>query len=169
MSIDIDRMEAWAKHGAAADPDAVLALIAKLREAEKERDDHEKARTALEETMGQAMVERDALAAHVERWRVAYMKLTNAELTEDADTREVMHLATGSLMSEFDAIAEQTPATSLARRDADILESWAGRLEELADNARENDCPEHSEGMQDAAEETQQEALRIRRQAGVIE
>jgi len=120
MSIDIDRMEAWAKHGAAADPDAVLALIAKLREAEKERDDHEKARTALEETMGQAMVERDALAAHVERWRVAYMKLTNAELTGDADTREVMHLATGSLMAEFDAIADEAPTTSLSQHDARV-------------------------------------------------
>lgn len=34
MTIDIDRMAALARHGAAAAPDAVLALIARLREAE---------------------------------------------------------------------------------------------------------------------------------------
>ena len=76
--------------------------------------------------------EREALAAHLERYRAAYVKLTNAECTQDADTGEYLRLVERKLMDEFDAIADETYTTSLARQkmlwQAEALESCAEKV-----------------------------------------
>lgn len=70
--------------------------------------------------------ERNALAEHLERYRAAYVKLTNR--VEFADNGEGCYVADGELMHEFDAIAEDSPTTSLARL---IAEKQAEALQEL--------------------------------------
>lgn len=62
----------------------------------------------------QLMRERDALAAHVERYRAAHVKLTNAEFTHCVDSGEHMRLVDRRLMDEFDAIGGDAPTASLA-------------------------------------------------------
>ncbi|WP_348814314.1 hypothetical protein NFG57_11050 [Halomonas sp. H10-59] len=76
---------------------------------------------ALRARLREVEAERNALAAHVGRYRNAYVGLTNSELTQDADTGEFLRLADCNLMDEFDAIGEGAIATSLARRDAELL------------------------------------------------
>ncbi|QFT84922.1 hypothetical protein FIU88_08035 [Halomonas sp. THAF12] len=107
---------------AATDPDAILALIARLREAEA------------------AAAERDALAAHVEQ-------ITRAPATHEI--LEEIHRRAGKEWSgdfivtinrdeyeafeaEQEALLSTTPATSLARRD---VVKGAGLLTLLIDKA----------------------------------
>jgi len=156
MSIDIDRMEAWARHGAAADPDAVLALIARLRETEKERDDHEQARTALEEALGQVMAERDALAAH---YHVIRRELGACQriLHQLARAGEV----TPAYAEDAKMALADEPATSLVKRDAALLDRMAVALnddhfeyEAIAPDAAANWLHEQAEEMRRQAEQT---------------
>lgn len=136
---------------AAASPAAILDLIELVREEEAERERFENLFAATCETLGRVKrelgmpdaaigteperaaelrQERDALAAHVERYRAAYAKLTNAECTQDADTGEYLRLVDRNLMDKFDAIADETYTTSLARLKAE----WqAEALDDAAD------------------------------------
>lgn len=86
--------------------------------------------------------ERDALAAHVERYRAAYVNLTNC--VEFADNGEGCYVAGGDLMHEFDAIGKASPATSIARRDARIK---AEALEETAEALNESGYGAAAQGM----------------------
>lgn len=73
--------------------------------------------------------DRDALAAHIERYRAAYVNLTNC--VEFADNGEGCYVAGGDLMHEFDAIWKASIATSLARRDAAMKAEGAEAIRHL--------------------------------------
>ena len=81
----------------------------------------------LRQRLEQVEAERDALAAHVERYRSAYVKLTNTSVVNDDWER----LLPTALLDEFDRIDDDSPSTSLARRDARVK---AEALEELANS-----------------------------------
>lgn len=162
---------------AAASPAAILDLIELVREEEAERERFENLFAATCETLGRVKrelgmpdaaigteperaaelrQERDALAAHVERYRAAYAKLTNAECTQDADTGEYLRLVDRNLMDKFDAIADETYTTSLAR----IKAEWqAELLEAITDDMRSKSKELATIGVLDAL------AAKRRRQA----
>ena len=181
MSIDIDRMEAMARHGAAADPDAALAPIARLREAEKERDDHEQARAALEEALGQTMAERDglqrladnrreqrdALAAHVERLKPALEDFARGQgiccCGDDMSSHTLNdgHSPVDSGWYALDQYMSEAPSTSLAQRDARVAAEaleYASRqfISEQGDFGFER--AEVSEWMSEKSEEYRRQA-----------
>lgn len=68
-----------------------------------------------EKEAAELRLERDTLAAHIERYRSAYVKLTNTSVVNDDWER----LLPSALLDEFDRIDDDSPTTSLARRDAD--------------------------------------------------
>lgn len=69
----------------------------------------------------EAQAEVERLKAHSNRWRAAYVKLTNN--VEFADNGEGCYVACNELMREFDSIAEESPAQSLAEIEARAVEA----------------------------------------------
>lgn len=116
------------EHSSAHNP--WLAAEEHAEEYEAERDEHEQARTSLEELAGQLQVERDALAAYVERLKEAFHELVGS--SDDAK-----ELAGYVLVQEcdFDCVIrelEQAPSTSLDRLKAQWQAEGAAMVAESA-------------------------------------
>lgn len=103
-----------------------------------------------------ALDERDALAAHVERWHGVYVDLTNSMMTFDGVTH---YVADNAMMRRFDEIDESSPTTFLARLKAE----WqAEALDTLATRSRYDEV--YGEQVV-PADELKKEAGLLRRQA----
>ncbi|WP_442486755.1 hypothetical protein [Halomonas litopenaei] len=130
---------------------------------------------SLWERLEQVEAERGALAAHVERLtrysKEARLCLDHARVF--ISTRQKMHECGREAHDECLACLtqslEDTPATSLARRDARVkaeaLEALSQQLSLNAENARENHYHWSADAMQDASDEALQEAAKCRQQA----
>ncbi|MDT8895441.1 hypothetical protein RSO41_12320 [Halomonas sp. I1] len=154
MSIDIDKLEALAKRTSMwGQASTIIALIARLREAERGRDAYEDMAHGMSADLTTMGEERDALAAHVER-------LTSALVKIDTDLEGRNFLEDSSLRDTCREALADTPTNSLARLKArwqvEVLQHMLGRARRNGDRA-----------VVDAVEESI--AIELRRQAGIGE